>query len=133
MVELEAQEGARDLLRGIEAQREVPHQIVLGCRKLGLCWAFGCVALYLVQHDLDGRPGVRGVDRCGGHEGTRMLVRDKTRPDGIRQSAILADSLVKARGERPAAEDLVRNVGGDEVGVASLKAGSADPDDGLRN
>ncbi len=122
-----------DFLRSVESQGIVADQVGFGLFKLSLARSRLGKVLDLAGHDVDG--GLRLVcpRRRRADIGTGIVIGGKAGADRIGQTAFFADFGIKPRGKRSAAENMVGDIGCDEIGIAALQAASADTDNCLRH
>src|SRR5690606_21122812 len=133
VVELNSEQLCRDLGGGIEPQRVRTGEIGLGRFEFLCGRALACHALDLSLDDLErfGRPPVLGCRAAD--EESRMVERCEIAVNGVAEAPLLAHLLGQPRGEAAAAEDMVHDVGGNEVRMVTLEAGVAELDLGLRD
>src|SRR5271165_2349235 len=76
--------------------------------------------------DLDGLAGCVGTGGGAADHQCGIIEPNEAARDSIGQPALLSHLAIKSRGERPAAEDVVDDIGGHEVRITATDAGPAE-------
>src|SRR5258707_4129558 len=119
IVELHLQELARNPVRGIEPERKGPLEIALGLDEFGFGRAVLGEPVDLALDELDGFARRVGP-RCGMAEQQRGAIEpEEAVGDAVSEAALLPDLDIKPRGERAAAENVIDDIGGHEIGIAA--------------
>ena len=119
------------LLEDFEAERVGAGEIALGAGKLFRAWPFLGKAPELALDDLKRLPHPFILRRHIANEHGAILVGEKVRVHRIGKSALLAHLLHQARGEAAAADDVIEDIGGDEVVVLAREGAMAELRHGL--
>src|SRR5258708_6922305 len=119
IVELHLQELARNPVRGIEPERKGPLEIALGLDEFGFGRAVLGEPVDLALDELEGSARRVGP-RCGMAEKQRGGIEpEEVVGDAVSEAALLPDLDIKPRGDRAAAENVIDDIGGHEIGIAA--------------
>ncbi len=85
------------------------------------------------MHEIDRFVGAVGAGRGAADQHGGMIEPDQAVGDRIDQAALLAHFLIEARVRRAAAENVIDEIGGHEIGILARDAGTAEIDHRLRH
>ncbi len=133
MVELQLHEQRGDFGRGVEIEHERAVQISFGFGELVGGGAVVGEAMDFLLDQTDGFVGAVGARRRRAEKHRTAIVPHQAVADRVNEAAFLAHFVIKPRGKRAAAENVVDDVGGKEIRIVTRDAGPAEIDHRLRH